>query len=77
MKRANQEVIEFIAGGTTPQNVVEFRPSEAAKARVESLIKQGKSGGLTDEEKSELEHHTQLEHLMRLAKARARRHLVA
>ncbi|PQV64053.1 hypothetical protein B1R32_10778 [Abditibacterium utsteinense] len=33
MERAYQEVIEGIAGGTTPQNVVAFRPSEAAKAR--------------------------------------------
>ncbi len=77
MERAYQEVIEFIAGGTTPQNVVAFRPSEAARERVESRVAQRKSGGLSDEENSELEHYLQLEHLMRLAKARAGHHLVA
>ena len=36
--KAYQEVIDFIAAGTTPQNVVAFRPSEAAQARVEDLM---------------------------------------
>ena len=77
MERAYQEVIEFIAGGTTPKNVVDFRPSEVAKARVEELIQRHKAGSLSADENSELEHYIQLEHLMRLAKARARHHLVA
>jgi len=34
-----------------------------------------KDGGLTVDEASELGHYLQLEHLMRLAKARARKHL--
>lgn len=70
MERAYQEVIEFIAGGTTPQNVVAFRPSEAAKARVESLIAQGKSGGLSEEENSELEHYISARTREHFAKAR-------
>ncbi len=77
MERAYQEVIEFIAGGTTPQNVVAFRPSAESKARVEELISRHKAGSLSPDENSELEHYIQLEHLMRLAKARARHHLVA
>ena len=47
------------------------RPSEEAKQRVAHLIELDKSDALTPEEKSELEHYVQLEHLMRLAKARA------
>ncbi len=77
MERAYQEVIEFIAGGTTPKNVVDFRPSAEAKARVEFLIQRRKTDSLSPDENSELEHYMQLEHLMRLAKARARHHLVA
>ena len=77
MERAYQEVIEFIASGTTPKNVIAFRPSAASKERVESLIQRKKTTGLSREEDSELEHYMQLEHLMRLAKARARDHLVA
>lgn len=77
MERAYQEVIEFIAGGTTPTNVIAFRPSQASKERVESLIEGKKTVGLSPDENSELEHYMQLEHLMRLAKARARHHLAA
>ncbi|HKR02237.1 MAG TPA: hypothetical protein VJT09_16285 [Pyrinomonadaceae bacterium] len=70
--RAYEEVIEFIAAGTSPQNVVAFRPSESAKERVADLIQREKTDYLSPDEKSELEHYLQLEHLMRLAKARAR-----
>ena len=69
--RAYEEVIEFIAAGTSPQNVAAFRPSASAQARVADLIQREKSASLSAEEKSELDHYLQLEHLMRLAKARA------
>lgn len=70
--KAYQEVVDFIAAGTTPQNVIAFRPSDAAEERVADLLAREKDGELSAEEKSELEHYLQLEHLMRLAKARAR-----
>jgi hypothetical protein len=73
--KAYEEIIEFIAAGTSPSNLVAFRPSEEARERVLHLIQQEKAEGLSSEEKSELEHYMQLEHLMRLAKARARQHL--
>jgi len=73
--RAYEEVIDFLAAGTSPDNLVAFRPSEEARRRVSHLIEMEKSDSLTPEEKSELDHYLQLEHLMRLAKARARRHL--
>lgn len=70
--KAYEEVADFIAAGTTPQNVVAFRPSEATQERVSVLLAREKEGELSAEEKSELDHYLQLEHLMRLAKARAR-----
>ena len=70
--KAYEEVVDFIAAGTTPQNVIAFRPSEASQARVEDLLSREKDGELSPAEKSELDHYLQLEHLMRLAKARAR-----
>ena len=73
--KAYEEVIDFIAAGTTPDNVVTFQPSEETKERVRHLIEQEKSVKLSPEEKSELDHYIQLEHIMRLAKARARRYL--
>jgi hypothetical protein len=75
ISRAYEEVIDFIASGTTPDNVVNFHPSEEAKQRVADLIYREKTTGLTQDETSELNHYMQLEHLMRLAKARARKHI--
>jgi hypothetical protein len=72
--RAYEEIIEFIAAGTSPRGVISFQPSEAVKERVADLIEREKSAGISPEEKSELDHYLQLEHLMRLAKARARQH---
>ena len=69
--KAYEEVIDFIAAGTTPQNVIDFRPSNAAQERLEDLLSREKEGLLAAEEKFELDHYLQLEHLMRLAKARA------
>jgi len=68
------EVIEFIAS-SSPQNVIAFRPSEEAKTHVTDLIFREKTEGLSEDEKSELDHYLQIEHLMRLAKARAHHYL--
>ncbi len=73
--KAYEEIVEFIARGTTPNNVAAFRPSEATKERVTDLIRREKTSGISPEEESELNHYLQLEHLMRLAKARARQHI--
>jgi hypothetical protein len=73
--KAYEEIIEFIARGTTPGNVAAFRPSEKTKERVAELIRREKTSALSPEEESELNHYLQMEHLMRLAKARARQHL--
>jgi len=70
--KAYEEIVDFIAAGTTPQNVISFRPSEAAQQRVADLLAREKEGELSAAEKSELDHYMQLEHLMRLARARAR-----
>jgi hypothetical protein len=73
--RAYEEIVEFIAAGTSPANVAAFRPSEKAKERVADLIYREKTAGLSPDDESELAHYLQLEHLMRLASARAQQHL--
>ncbi|MFP5285362.1 MAG: hypothetical protein ACLGI9_06465 [Thermoanaerobaculia bacterium] len=75
LPKAYEEVIDLIASGSRPETVVAFRPSEEARARVADLIAREKTGTLTADEVSELEHYLQLEHIMRLAKARARQYL--
>jgi len=73
--RAYEEIVDFIAAGSNPNSVIAFRPSEAARTRVLELVTREKAGLLTPDETSELEHYLQLEHLMRLVKARAQRFL--
>ncbi len=75
LPKAYEEVVEFIAAGTSPANVIAFRPSDAARERVWDLVSRKKTSGLSPEESSELDHYLQLEHIMRLAKARAKRYL--
>lgn len=75
LPKAYEEIIDFIASGSKPETVVAFRPSEEARIRVADLIAREKEGTLTADEVSELEHYLQLEHIMRLAKARARQYL--
>ena len=73
LMRAYDELIDFIAGGSSPRDVADFRPSEATRLRVWELVAREKESRLTSDETSELNHYMELEHLMRLAKARARR----
>ena len=75
MTVAYDEFVDFIAAGTTPQSVVDFQPSEETRARVADLIRQQKADSLSPDETAELEHYLHVEHVMRLAKARARQRL--
>ncbi len=71
MVLAYEEFVDFIAAGTTPSSLVAFQPSEATKAKVADLIQREKTSGLSAEETAELNQYLALEHVMRLAKARA------
>lgn len=75
LPKAYEDLVDFIAAGSTPQNVIAFRPSEPALERVRDLVAREKAGNLSPEETSELDHYLQIEHIMRLAKARAKRYL--
>lgn len=72
---AYDEFVDFIAGGNTPQSVVDFRPSDETKAHVADLIRRQKAELLSADETAELNQYLQIEHLMRLAKSRARQRL--
>ncbi|MBF0240701.1 MAG: hypothetical protein HQM12_23635 [SAR324 cluster bacterium] len=69
------EVIDFIATGTTPGSIIAFQPSPEVKERVFELIQKEKTAGISEDEKTELEHYMHLEHLMRLIKAKAYQHV--
>lgn len=71
-----EEVVDFIAR-SNPQNVLEFKPSESVNQRVSVLLEKERGGKITAEEKKELDYFLMLEHIMRLAKAKARKLLNA
>ena len=72
MAQVYSELVDFIAAGTTPRAVAEFTVSESTKRLVADLLRREKIGDLTPEERIDLERFMNLEHVMRLAKAKAR-----
>ena len=73
MIKAYSEIVEFIASGSTSRSVADFCASSETKERVAELIKREKNSTLSDEERVELDHFLEVEHIMRLAKAKARK----
>jgi hypothetical protein len=69
------EFIDFIAQGTSPESVTKFQFSEATKERIEDLVERAKLADLSPSEKTELEQFLVVEHLIRLAKAKAHQYL--
>ena len=69
---AYYEIIDFIASGTTPQEVANFHPSAEAQQRIAHLLECEREQRLSPEEKAELDHFMELEHILRMAKAKAR-----
>ena len=72
MTKAFDEMVDFIASGASREQVLQFQAGAETKARVEQLVRKEKSDGLLPEEASELDDYLRLEHLMRMAKERAR-----
>ncbi len=69
--RAYEDFVNFIVSGISPEAVLAYTPTPAASDRVEELVFKSKTDGLSAAEQTELEHYLQIEHIMRLAKARA------
>lgn len=67
-----EDVVNFIVDKLPPDEVISFRPSPNAQQRFEALSQAIKSGEATSDERAEMEECLRLEHLMQLAKARAR-----
>ncbi len=65
------EVLEFLAQLPAPEEIIALRPSEALQARITSLLEKNRTQGLTSVEEQVWEHYQYLEHLVRIAKAKA------
>jgi hypothetical protein len=71
---AYEEIVDFLASGTTPRGISLFKASESTKQRVRELLNLEKEGIATSAKKAELDDYLRLEHLMRLTKARAKKY---
>ena len=64
------EFAVFLAN-LSPRKVLAYKASPKAQARVNILIAKNKAEGLSSEENSEMERYMTIEHIVRLAKAKA------
>lgn len=65
------EMLDFLASGPTLAQIVAFKLSSAAQARLETLLDTHREESFTAEEAAELEAYVQVNHLLLLLKARA------
>ena len=67
-----EEIVKFIADTAGAEKLGAFRPSPAAENRVAGLLAKVKDGSIRPREREELQLFVQLDHVMSLARARAR-----
>ena len=72
---AYAEFIDFIVEGMTPEQIIAYKPSDKAQQRVDELVWALKNDTIDPDERAELNHHVELEHIIRMAKAKARQHV--
>ncbi len=65
------EVLELLANLPAPEEILALQPAEALHTRVQTLLEKSETEGLTTEEEQEWQQYEYLEHLVRMAKARA------
>lgn len=67
-----EEMIDFLASGPTPEQIVAFKISPTAQGRLDELLDKNREDGLTDDELAELNGYEQVHFVLLLLKARAR-----
>jgi hypothetical protein len=66
-----EEIVELLASQPTPEQILAIKPSPKLQARVSELLTNSKAGTLSHQEETELDRYLFVEHMARLAKARA------
>ncbi len=70
-----REVIEFLASGPRPSEIIGFRPSSEHVERSRELLDKNRASQLSKAEEAELDEMEHINHLMSLLKAEVRRTL--
>ncbi len=69
------ELIDFLAGGPTPQQIIAHKVAPDTQARLEELLDKNREAGLTEVETAEMNAFRQVNHVLIRLKASARRTL--
>ncbi|MCU0339977.1 MAG: hypothetical protein MUE30_08835 [Spirosomaceae bacterium] len=77
VSRVYDEMLDFITSAPSAAEIVSFAPSQQAQQRLEILQFKHREEQLTEAELHELEQYLMIEHIMRMAKAKARKRLNA
>ncbi len=65
------DVLETLARLPAPEEILALRPATSVQDRIEELLHKIRNGGLSVEEQQEWQRYEYIEHIVRLAKARA------
>ncbi len=65
------EVLEFLASLPTPEAIVDLRPSATLQTQISELLQKNRTVGLNSTEEELWQGYQYLEHIVRIAKARA------
>ncbi len=69
------DVLDFLAGLPSPDEVLALRPSPELQVRIDALLEKNRTKGLTATEESDWQQIENLEHWVRMAKANAKQRL--
>lgn len=72
---AYADFIDFIVEGMTPEQIIAYKPSEKSQKRVNELVWALKNDSISPDERAELNHYVELEHIVRMAKAKAHQYV--
>lgn len=65
------DVLEVLAELPTPEEVLALRPSQELQQRIDALLEKNRTASLSREEEDWWDHYQYIEHLVRIAKAKA------
>ncbi len=65
------DVLEFLANLPSPEEMLALKPSEALQQEIQTLLEKNRTVGLTDAEERLWQQYEYVEHLVRVAKAKA------
>ncbi len=69
--KGSAEILEFLASLPTSEEIIALRPNNILQQQINTLLEKNRLGQLTALEEKQWEQYQYLEHLVRMAKAKA------